>query len=554
MSATVLDLDAPELAAPLHPAASPDELALLAWAAANEIPRPTPPMSQGRYRLPHPVSGKVRSWTRMSTLAKTLDDTAGLDIWRARLLVAGLVAHPEFLDDADPDNKTSLTAVANRAALHGGDKLKADLGTAMHTALEHLVLDTGLLPPAPWLDDVLAMADAFEQAGLTFPKELVEATLIAPELDAVGRTDLVAAGPWGEPLRIADLKTGTIQHIPAAAQLAGYAKATHRWTPDGYEPFTGIDQAIGLLIHAPLGTGTCTIYELDLITGAEIVDLALVVRKRRNGAKKLATELVTTAIETSDVPADTNTEPAGNPVVVADVLPEAVNDMRAQAIKGRLKAISADDREALVRGWPDGTPHKPPWTFDQATGLEAHLYTFDGIETPFILDPDGPDPVAEREAERAAAEAERAAATLTSAGAPTWPTPHPGVIVPHNEAAAVRTAAKNLDADQKATAAAWGADAKRLHRPWGTVVAGQMTERTLAINLAALRCLLAFGTNETKTRTAIACGLGEDVQPSWQTGAIFGSLTTDQANEIEDIAARYLAGDTTTRAVIDGTE
>jgi len=175
-TATVLDL---EQLAPLavHPAANQQEAALLRWAAEHPIDRPTPPTSNGRYKLPHPDTGKPATWTRMSTLAKTIDDTAGLDIWRTRLLVAGLHANRHLLDAVDPDDKASLTACATAAALHGGDKLRADLGTAMHTALEHHVLGTGLLPPAPYIDDVLAIAEAFERAGLTFPAELVEATL-----------------------------------------------------------------------------------------------------------------------------------------------------------------------------------------------------------------------------------------------------------------------------------------------------------------------------------------------------------------------------------------
>lgn len=544
MTATVPDLDAPELAAPLHPAANPEELALLAWAAANPIDRPSPPMSGGRYRLPHPESGKVRSWTRISTLAKTLDDSTGLEIWRNRLIVAGLKARPDLLANVDPADKASLTTAANAAALHGGDKLKADLGTAMHTALEHLVLDTGLLPPAPYIDDVLAIAEAFERAGLTFPQDLVEATLVAPAYDAVGRTDLVAAGPWGDTLRISDLKTGTLQNVAAAAQLAGYAKASHRWTPDGYVPCENIDQAVGLLIHAPLGTATCTIYELDLITGAEIADLCIVVRKRRNGAKALITRLVSVEPEVlvaADVPAGTDTEPVAEAEKVADVLPAAVNDMRAQAIKARLKNVDAAQREEVVRGWPEGTPTKPPWTFDQATALEAHLYAFDGIEAPFLPDPDAPDPVVLTPIDE----------TEDITTAPTWPTPDDGGPAPDGAAEAVRAAAKKLAQPERDIAKAWGTEAKRQGRPWGSVAAGTMTERTLAVNTAGLRCLHAFGTDEAKTRRAIEFALGIDVAPSWRTGAIFGSLSIAEATALEELAALYLAGDAPTRNVLD---
>jgi hypothetical protein len=246
----------------------------------------------------------------MSTLAKTLDDTSGLEIWRNRCIAAGFHTRRDLLDAIDPADKASLTAAANAAALHGGDKLRADLGTAMHTAVEHLALDTGTMPPEPWVDDALAIADAIAAAGLTFPPELVEATLVNPQLEAAGRTDLVARGPWGDELRICDLKTGSdIRRslVTYAAQLAGYATSTHRWTGDSYAPFTGIDQGVGIIIHAPLGTGTCTIHEVDLTAGAEILALCRAVRKRRTGAAKLATATVTATSAPPAVPAATNT-------------------------------------------------------------------------------------------------------------------------------------------------------------------------------------------------------------------------------------------------------
>ena len=529
---TALDLDDPALDAPLHPAANPEELALLAWARDNAIGRPNPPIVGGRYRLPPPDGGKERAWTRMSTLAKTLDDTSGLEIWRNRCIAAGFHTRRDLLDAIDPADKASLTAAANAAALHGGDKLRADLGTAMHTALEHLALDTGTMPPEPWADDALAIADAIAAAGLTFPPEYVEATLVNPQLEAAGRTDLVARGPWGDELRICDLKTGSDINrslVTYAAQLAGYATSTHRWTGDSYAPFTGIDQGVGIIIHAPLGTGTCTIHEVDLTAGAEIVALCATVRKRRTGAAKLATATVTATSAPPAVPAATNTG----------------QDERAAAIKTRLAAIDPEQRTDVVRGWPHECPPRPPWTIEQCLAIEAHLYGFDGIEAPFA-------PTADEQA----AGAKRLTAALDRITAPTpepaWQPPDNGPLTTDAVADAIRTEAlETLDDTQRALAAGWQADARRQKRPWGSVHPGQIRQRTLAINLAALSCLQAFSGDEALTRRAIGLVINEHPQPVWTTGALLGSLTIDQATDLDQIATRYLAGDTTTRAELD---
>lgn len=509
----LLDLD--EItAAPTHPAANEHETALLRWAADHPIDRPEPPISGGRYRLPDPDTGKPRSWTRMSTLAKTLDDTAGLEKWRTRLLIAGLHANRHLLDGLDTTDRAAVDRAATTAALHGGDKLRADLGTAMHTALEHHVLDTGHRPPAPYDRDLDAITEAIEAAGLAFPAELVEATLVCPPLEAAGRTDLVAAGPWGDQLRIGDLKTGSdLRPIAEAAQLAGYARSTHRWTPDGYEPMTGIDQAHGLIIHAPLGTGTCTIHLIDLTVGAEIADLCLAVRKRRTGATKLTSVLV-------EAPA-------------LDVVAE-----RADALRTRLAAITDPAHKATVaRNWPDGCPHRPPWTWEQLNALEHVVWAIDGIEAPFRTNPDQP-------ATPAATVDDLPPAVTT---APEWPAPDDGPIVTEQQAAELHAASLAATEAVKTMFRTWAWEAKTQHRSWGVVVPGQMTTRTHAINHAALACAVHLDDDDT-TRLALESVLGDPLEPAWRTGAVLGSLTAEQAQALRTYAENVGAGDSDTVA------
>ena len=60
--------------------------------------RPEPPMDQwGRYKIPDPITGKDRSWTRATTWAKTVADTHALTKWELRMAAIGLARRPDLL-------------------------------------------------------------------------------------------------------------------------------------------------------------------------------------------------------------------------------------------------------------------------------------------------------------------------------------------------------------------------------------------------------------------------------------------------------------------------
>src|SRR5690606_26819085 len=173
---------------------------------------------------------------------------------------------------------------------------------------------------------------------IAFLPEWVEAVLIAPDLGAAGRTDGIVTMTGCDVPLIADLKTGTSLDsglTTYAAQLAGYAGASHRWTGDGWAEMLPVDQATGLLIHAPLGTATCTIHALDLLAGREIVELCATVRQRRRGASKLAKQLEVPgqldAELAASVKASEPAEPTTEPQKVSDILPAVLAEMGAPA-------------------------------------------------------------------------------------------------------------------------------------------------------------------------------------------------------------------------------
>ena len=54
--------------------------------------RPQPERDRyGRYKIPHPTTGKDMSWTRATTMASSVADTFGLTNWKTRMVAYGLV-------------------------------------------------------------------------------------------------------------------------------------------------------------------------------------------------------------------------------------------------------------------------------------------------------------------------------------------------------------------------------------------------------------------------------------------------------------------------------
>ncbi len=283
-------LDLPPTAG-THPSATPEQQALLDWAAANDIERPRIPLDgNSRYRAAAPDGdGVERGHTRVTTFCEELDgDSTGLNIWRNRLLATGLVATDERVEAVRravaTDDRKAITNQVGIALHHAGEKLAADLGTAFHTAMENAVHGTGKRPPAPYDADVEATLKALATAGL-HPTAATETVLYVPDYDLIGTGDLMVRGDWGDGLRIADYKTGSsCERIGYAVQQACYAHASHYWTADGWKPVPSIDQSAAYLIHTPLGTGTCEIVEIDVAAAWDLAGLAAQLRDVRKAA------------------------------------------------------------------------------------------------------------------------------------------------------------------------------------------------------------------------------------------------------------------------------
>jgi hypothetical protein len=256
----------------------------------------------GRYILPDPVTGKERSWTRVSTVAKALADMSGLEKWKLRMVAKGLAIRPDLIAGAaaaDPDHdKSDLQSIAKQALDAAESSKGANFGTALHNFTRRL--DTGTPPealhvPSALLSTVKAYVDCFRSAHLGV--EHAERIVVLPDLGIAGEFDRIVTQPPGvtksEPRSILDLKSGkdlSYGWLEIVIQQALYANAPLMWDPAAgtYVEKPAVDLARALILHLPVGQGRAQLYGVNIAEGWRLAQLALQVRAERSAAKKLA--------------------------------------------------------------------------------------------------------------------------------------------------------------------------------------------------------------------------------------------------------------------------
>ena len=225
----------------------------------------------GRYLITPPSGGKPEPYTRATTFAKTLDDGYGLRKWSERMVAIGLSRRADLLAGvaaARDDDATRIDSLVVDAREAAEASAGANVGTALHAFTERLDLGELQLEqvPEPWRADIAAYADAMRAAGFTM--EVIEATVVIPELNVAGTLDRIV---YRERERfILDVKTGqSLWHQTIAIQLALYAHATSIYdrATGTHQPMPDVNQHIGFVAHCPAGKGTCQLVALDLDAG-----------------------------------------------------------------------------------------------------------------------------------------------------------------------------------------------------------------------------------------------------------------------------------------------
>lgn len=248
----------------------------------------------GRYRIVDPDTGKVASWTRATTVSKTLEDASNLTAWAKRLVAIGVANHPHLAAGiaaaAAVDDKKRLNALCEQALEAAGGTARRELGTALHSLCE--LVDTGRMTiadvPEAWRDDVTAYREQLEANQLTVVPEYVEAVLLNHTLRIAGTCDRIYRDRDGQ-LVIGDLKTGSYMSWGAFdTQLAIYATATHLWDPatQTLTPMPAVRQDHAWIVHLPAGEGRCELHAVSVPLGYDNALMALEVRRMRAADKR----------------------------------------------------------------------------------------------------------------------------------------------------------------------------------------------------------------------------------------------------------------------------
>ncbi len=239
-----------------------------------EIPRDR----YGRPLIVPPEGGEPVSYTRVSTLAKVLDDQSGLMAWKSRKTAEGLIRRPDLLTrvagalaNGDPDTdwptKRALNTVCGEAMEAAGASSGASSGTGLHALTE--AIDGGQ-EPLYVPEDIKPRLDAYRVATAAYETLAIETFVVNDKVRSAGTFDRLYRCPDGK-VRVADLKTGKSEAdypLSTTMQIAVYANGL-RYDPatDERSPLhPDLDLTRGLLVHLP-ATGGCRVIELDLELG-----------------------------------------------------------------------------------------------------------------------------------------------------------------------------------------------------------------------------------------------------------------------------------------------
>lgn len=249
-----------------------------------EIPR----NRWGQPLIVPPEGGKPVAYTRASTMAKVLDDTYQLSLWRQRKTLEGVIKRPDLLTrtagiiaSGDPDTdravKTDLNQIGEQAMEAAGSSKGSSAGTGFHLLTE--ALDRG--EKIPWVSaDDKARLSAYHDATLGLEAVDMETFVVCDELRTAGSFDRLWRLPDGRVV-VGDLKTGKSEAdypLATTIQMAIYANGERYEPSQGLRsplvgPLAELDKTIGLLVHMP-PSGGCKVIPLDLVKGWEAAKVA----------------------------------------------------------------------------------------------------------------------------------------------------------------------------------------------------------------------------------------------------------------------------------------
>jgi hypothetical protein len=243
----------------------------------------------GRPLIKPEDGGKPVAYTRVSTLAKVLDDKTALTKWMQRQVVIGMGKRPDLVAKASAvTNDKEIGSIVESAMAAAESERAANIGTAVHAWTEQVDdgadIDTF---PADYRADLVAYKEAMSQLEIR-AKELF---VVTDKVTCAGTFDRLVRLPDGRTM-VADIKTGRTEPaypLGATTQIAIYSRG-HLYTDErgryAHLPSAGVDQDHGLLIHLPATQGKCDLYLLDLQTGWKLARIASSVKQTFSDKKQ----------------------------------------------------------------------------------------------------------------------------------------------------------------------------------------------------------------------------------------------------------------------------
>jgi len=363
-----------------------DEFSLLAEAPKDRW---------GRYKISDPATGKERGYTRVTTIAKVLDDSSSLADWKTRMAITGIVQRADLLAQASTslDDRSKLNKIANDAIESAGAYSRANLGTALHSLTQQL--DLGMKPQilAGLQADIETYVASIAAWDFGMRKEWIEVLLINDEFEYAGTADRIVTTRDGK-ICIFDLKTGTdlsYSYGSISVQLALYAHADwiYDWkTGERTALPEGLDMKEGIICHLPAGEATCKFYTVDLEAGWEAAKMSFATRDWRK--RKDLFKPYQFSDEKRRV-----VEPVVNPIPQADdsVSPKELQ-IRQEWMKQRIANLTREAQAMLILCWPEGCPKLQETSPEQLQQLVKVIETVEAQhDIPFFdADPTAPKP------------------------------------------------------------------------------------------------------------------------------------------------------------------
>lgn len=221
-------------------------------------------LRRGRYRVPHPVTGRIGNFTRVTKFVKAIADNFALERWKIERVVEGLASDETlyFLaagieDFRSAEGKKRIAEIVEIALERAGANEGSRFGTAMHAFNDNVDRRHPAMHrvPSKLRPKYVALATALRDHRLAVIPEYIERRVFVERFQLVGTLDRILLDEVTGELVIGDLKTqkGLWGFQEISIQLALYANADWMWEPatQTWEPMPEVRKDAALVLWMP---------------------------------------------------------------------------------------------------------------------------------------------------------------------------------------------------------------------------------------------------------------------------------------------------------------